>query len=60
MFLFTVLFLIFIYFEDPWLVADKISSKQEMYDYIQWLQAGLGGAKLITNPETYSLVKKRW
>lgn len=32
MFLFTVLFLIFIYFEDPWLVADKISSKQEMYD----------------------------
>lgn len=29
-----------------------------MYDYIQWLQADLGGAKLITNPETYSLVKK--
>lgn len=27
-------------FEDPLLVASKSSSKQEMHDYVQWLQAG--------------------
>ena len=45
MFLFTALLLIFIYF---------------FIDDNSWMsvQAGLGGAKLITNPETYSLVKK--